>query len=225
MTISGVSFSIYYLFYARRRVDAVLDQELVAYLVILVGATLSVWMVLILEGTYGASWGEALRDSAFSVSSILTTTGFVTADFDKWETSPKLALVLLMFIGGCAGSTAGGNKGHPDPDRLPHDLPGHFQDSASQGRHAAADRREAGARRGADSGARALRCVVRGIRRGGVPRLPPGWTHFDLLSDRGCSNTQRGRTGVGPSRGLRELRDRRPLWMGDTHGLHVARST
>jgi trk system potassium uptake protein len=110
MTISGVSFSLYYLFYARRRFDAVLDQELVAYLAILVGATLLVWMVLILEGTYGASWGEALRDSAFSVSSIITTTGFVTADFDKWETSPKLALVLLMFVGGCAGSTAGGIK-------------------------------------------------------------------------------------------------------------------
>jgi trk system potassium uptake protein len=110
MTISGVSFSLYYLFYSRRRFDAVLDQELLAYLVILVGATLLVWMVLILEGTYGASWGEALRDSAFSVSSILTTTGFVTADFDKWETSPKLALVLLMFVGGCVGSTAGGIK-------------------------------------------------------------------------------------------------------------------
>jgi trk system potassium uptake protein len=110
MAVSGVSFSLYYLFYARRRFDAVLDEELVAYVAILVGATLLVWMVLILEGTYGASWGEALRDSAFSVSSILTTTGFVTADFDKWETSPKLALVLLMFIGGCAGSTAGGIK-------------------------------------------------------------------------------------------------------------------
>jgi trk system potassium uptake protein len=110
MTISGISFSLYYLFYTRRRFDAVLDQELVAYLALLVGATLLVWMVLILEGTYGASWGEALRDSVFSVSSILTTTGFVTTDFDKWDTSPKLALVLLMFVGGCAGSTAGGIK-------------------------------------------------------------------------------------------------------------------
>jgi trk/ktr system potassium uptake protein len=110
MTVSGVSFSVYYLFYTRRRFDAVLDQELLAYLVLLVGATLFVWMVLILQGTYGASWGEALRDSAFSVSSIVTTTGFVTADFDKWDTSAKLVLVLLMFVGGCAGSTAGGIK-------------------------------------------------------------------------------------------------------------------
>jgi trk system potassium uptake protein TrkH len=110
MTASGVSFSLYYLFYARRRFDVVLDQELLAYLVLLVCATLFVWMVLILQGTYEASWGEALRDSAFSVSSIVTTTGFVTADFDKWETAAKFTLVLLMFIGGCAGSTAGGIK-------------------------------------------------------------------------------------------------------------------
>jgi trk system potassium uptake protein len=110
MTASGVSFSVYYLFYARRRFDVVLDQELLAYLVLLVGATLFVWMVLILQGTYGASWGEALRDSAFSVSSIVTTTGFVTADFDKWDAAAKLVLVLMMFVGGCAGSTAGGIK-------------------------------------------------------------------------------------------------------------------
>jgi trk system potassium uptake protein TrkH len=110
MTASGVSFSLYYLFYTRRRFDTVLDEELLAYLALLAGATLVVWMMLVAQGTYGASWGEALRDSAFSVSSIITTTGFVTADFDKWDTSPKLALVLLMFVGGCAGSTAGGIK-------------------------------------------------------------------------------------------------------------------
>jgi trk system potassium uptake protein TrkH len=110
MTASGVSFSLYYLLYTRRRFEVVLDREFLAYLGILLGATLFVWMVLILQGTYGASWGEALRDSAFSVSSIITTTGFVTADFDKWETAAELVLVLLMFVGGCAGSTAGGIK-------------------------------------------------------------------------------------------------------------------
>ena len=110
MTVSGGSFSLYYLFYAQRRFDVVQDRELLAYLALLVGATLFVWMVLILQGTYEASWGEALRDSAFSVSSIITTTGFVTADFDKWDTAAKLVLVLLMFVGGCAGSTAGGIK-------------------------------------------------------------------------------------------------------------------
>jgi trk system potassium uptake protein TrkH len=110
MTASGISFSLYYLLYTRRRFDVVLDRELLAYLGILVGAVLFVWGVLVFEGTYGASVGLALRDSAFSVVSVTTTTGFVTADFDKWDTAAKITLVLLMFVGGCAGSTAGGIK-------------------------------------------------------------------------------------------------------------------
>ena len=111
MVASGVSFSLYYLLYTRRSFDVVLDRELLAYLGILVVAIFSVWGVLIFEGVYEASsWGRALRDSAFSVVSVATTTGFVTADFDKWGTAAKLTLVLLMFIGGCAGSTAGGIK-------------------------------------------------------------------------------------------------------------------
>jgi trk system potassium uptake protein TrkH len=110
MAASGVSFSLYYLLYTRRRLDVVLDRELLVYLGILVGATLLVWGVLVFEGDYEASAGRALRDSAFSVVSITTTTGFVTADFDQWGTAAKLALVLLMFVGGCAGSTAGGIK-------------------------------------------------------------------------------------------------------------------
>ncbi len=111
MVASGVSFSLYYLLYTRRSFDVVLDRELLAYLGILVVAIFSMWGVLIFEGVYEASsWGMALRDSAFSVVSVTTTAGFVTADFDKWETAAKLTLVLLMFIGGCAGSTAGGIK-------------------------------------------------------------------------------------------------------------------
>ena len=111
MVASGVSFSLYYLLYTRRRFDVVLDRELLAYLAILFGAVLLVWGVLIFEGVYEASsWDTALRDSAFSVVSVATTTGFVTADFDKWDTAAKITLVLLMFVGGCAGSTAGGIK-------------------------------------------------------------------------------------------------------------------
>src|ERR687898_1874334 len=68
MVASGVSFSLYYLLYTRRRFDVVLDRELLAYLAILFGAVLLVWGVLIFEGVYGASsWGRALRDSAFTV--------------------------------------------------------------------------------------------------------------------------------------------------------------
>jgi trk system potassium uptake protein len=111
MVASGISFSLYYLLYTRRRFDVVLDRELIVYLGILLGAVLFVWGLLVFEGLYGASsWGRALRDSAFSVVSVATTTGFVTADFDRWDTAAKITLVLLMFVGGCAGSTAGGIK-------------------------------------------------------------------------------------------------------------------
>lgn len=110
MTASGVSFSLYYLLYTRRRLDVLLDRELLAYLGIIVGAVFFLWGVLVFEGDYGDSAGRALRDSAFTVSSIITTTGFITADFDRWDTAAKITLVLLMFVGGCAGSTAGGIK-------------------------------------------------------------------------------------------------------------------
>src|SRR5918998_904658 len=110
MTASGVSFSLYYLLYSQHRYDVVLDRELLAYLGIIVSAVFFLWGILVFEGDYGAAVGRALRDSAFTVSSIITTTGYVTADFDEWDTAAKITLVLLMFVGGCAGSTAGGIK-------------------------------------------------------------------------------------------------------------------
>jgi trk system potassium uptake protein TrkH len=110
MVASGVSFSLYHLLYTRRRLDVLLDRELLAYLGIVVASSLFVWGTLVLGGDYGSSWGTALRDSGFAVSSVITTTGFVTADFDRWDTAARITLILLMFIGGCAGSTAGGIK-------------------------------------------------------------------------------------------------------------------
>jgi trk system potassium uptake protein TrkH len=110
MTASGVSFSLYYLLYTRRRFDVVLDRELLAYLGIIAVSIFFVWGVLVFEGDYGDQAGRALRDSAFTITSIITTTGYVTADFDEWDTAAKITLVLLMFVGGCAGSTAGGIK-------------------------------------------------------------------------------------------------------------------
>ena len=109
MTACGVSFSLYYLLYTRRRFDVVLDREFLAYLGIIVASVLFLWGVLVFEGDYESS-SRAMRDSAFTVTSIITTTGFVTADFDQWDTAAKTILVLLMFVGGCAGSTAGGIK-------------------------------------------------------------------------------------------------------------------
>ncbi len=110
MALSAVSFAIYYLLYTQRSLRVLLDQELLAYVGILVAGVLFVWGILIIEGSYGDSWGQAFRYSAFDVTSVITTTGFVTADYDKWDTGAKFAVLLLMFIGGCAGSTAGGMK-------------------------------------------------------------------------------------------------------------------
>ncbi len=110
MTLSGVSFSLYYLFYSQRRFDVVLDRELLAYLIIIVASVFFVWGILVFEGDYGEDLWRAFRDSAFTVTSIITTTGFVTVDFDEWDTGAAMTLVFLMFIGGCAGSTAGGIK-------------------------------------------------------------------------------------------------------------------
>lgn len=110
MVLSAVSFALYYLLYVQRSLKVLLDRELLAYLGIIVGAILFVWGVLIFEGSYGDSWVRAFRDAAFAVTSIITTTGYVTADFDEWEAGAKFTLVLLMFVGGCAGSTAGGIK-------------------------------------------------------------------------------------------------------------------
>ncbi len=110
MVLSGVSFSLYYLIYTRRRLDAVLDRELLTYLAIIAFAVFFVWGVLVFEGSYADSTLQALRDSAFTVTSIVTTTGFVTADFDTWEAGAQITLIFLMFVGGCAGSTAGGIK-------------------------------------------------------------------------------------------------------------------
>ena len=109
MALSGVSFALYYIVYSRRSLRSLRDPELLTYLGIMVGSVLLVWGVLLVQGDY-ADWPTALRDSAFTVTSIITTTGYVTADFDRWDTVARTTLIVLMFVGGCAGSTAGGIK-------------------------------------------------------------------------------------------------------------------
>ena len=107
MLLFGINFSCYYLLLLGK-VSAVLrDEELRLYLGVVLGSialiTLNVFRL------YGSVW-EALRHSAFQVSTIVTTTGFATTDFDLWPSFSKGILLLLMVIGGCAGSTSGGMK-------------------------------------------------------------------------------------------------------------------
>jgi trk system potassium uptake protein TrkH len=85
------------------------SEELRFYLGVGIFATILVMSVNVLYGTY-ASWPDSLRYSAFQAWSILTTTGFSTADFDQWAPVCKFTLVTLMFMGGMAASTSGGIK-------------------------------------------------------------------------------------------------------------------
>lgn len=107
MLIFGVNFNLYYMILIRRGKNALRSEELWTYLAI-VGIATGAILANILPLTSGFS--EAFRLSAFQVASIITTTGYATTDFNLWPGLSRGILFLLMFIGGCAGSTAGGLK-------------------------------------------------------------------------------------------------------------------
>ena len=117
MVLAGVNFGLYYQL-ARKRFRSVwTDPELRAYLGILLIATLVIAFCIhgktstLMNGQERyLSAPEALRESAFQTTSIQTTTGFTTADFDLWGFVPEAILVALMFVGASAGSTGGGIK-------------------------------------------------------------------------------------------------------------------
>ena len=107
MIIFGVNFNVYFLLLMRKFMQAVRCEEMRWYLGIIAAAT-----TLIFFNAYDAALTAEhnLRNSLFQVASIITTTGFATTDFDLWPVFSKLILVVLMFVGACAGSTGGGLK-------------------------------------------------------------------------------------------------------------------
>ncbi len=107
MIAFGVNFNAYYFILFHYVKKALRMEEVRCYLGIIL-ASIAVLMADTIK-IYG-SFSTALRHSAFQVGSIITTTGFSTADFDLWSQTSKTVLVLLMFIGACAGSTGGGIK-------------------------------------------------------------------------------------------------------------------
>lgn len=107
MILFGIDFSVYYIILLRRFKLLLQSSEVKAYLGILAISTLVICINCV--DLFENIWGS-LRHSAFQVASIMTTTGFSTCDFDKWPELSKSILVLLMFIGACAGSTGGGIK-------------------------------------------------------------------------------------------------------------------
>lgn len=108
MLFAGVNFGLYYAVRRGRGLRALRDPELYAYLGIVLAATaLFTWSLL---GTYEYQPLVALRYGAFQVAAVVTSTGFGTADFDGWPPFVRTGLLLLMFVGGMGGSTAGGFK-------------------------------------------------------------------------------------------------------------------
>ncbi len=107
MLLFGVNFNVYYLILLGRIKDALKSEEVRCYLGIVAAATIAITLNLF-HGL--ANLGLTLRQAFFQVSSIITTTGFATVDFDLWPEFSKHTLVLLMLVGACAGSTGGGLK-------------------------------------------------------------------------------------------------------------------
>ncbi len=108
MVAAGMNFVLHFRLLTGNARSLFSNTELKAYFLIFVAATLMVACKLHLEIYSG--FAEALRYAAFQVASILTTTGYATADYESWPYMAQAVLFLLMFVGGCSGSTGGGIK-------------------------------------------------------------------------------------------------------------------
>ncbi|MGN1418765.1 MAG: TrkH family potassium uptake protein [Acutalibacteraceae bacterium] len=109
MIIFGVNFNVYYLLILRKFKDALKSEELRWYLGIISFSVICITLDTF-KSCYGGHLYNAFHDSAFSVASVISTTGFSTTDFDTWPQFSKFILFVLMFVGACAGSTGGGIK-------------------------------------------------------------------------------------------------------------------
>lgn len=107
MFIFGINFNLYYLLLLKRIKSVLKSTELWVYVGVGIASCLAISVNIY---SSSESFFEALRLSAFQVSSVMTTTGYATADFNLWPGFSKTLLLILMFMGACAGSTAGGLK-------------------------------------------------------------------------------------------------------------------
>lgn len=108
MLIFGVNFALYFRILTGNWRDFVRSEELRWFLAIVGIATLVITLNIL--PLYDGSFFTSLRYAAFQVSSVISTTGYATTDFNLWPVASKMVIVLIMFIGSCAGSTAGGLK-------------------------------------------------------------------------------------------------------------------
>lgn len=107
MFVAGANFALQYRAVRGSRMALAQDEELRAYTGLVVVAIAAVVLFLMRGGT---GFADSLRHGSFQVISILTTTGFASVDFQLWNDQARMVLFILMFIGGCAGSAAGGPK-------------------------------------------------------------------------------------------------------------------
>lgn len=109
MFLAGTNFALHFFLIQGRLKEVIKNREWQFYLsMVLIAIILITFSILRSDLDYNL--GESLRYASFQVVSIVTTTGYATANFELWPTFTKIILILLMFVGGCAGSTGGGMK-------------------------------------------------------------------------------------------------------------------
>lgn len=107
MMVFGINFNLYYFLLVGQVKEVLHDEEAKSYIAIIVATTAAIFVSLTI---WQANLGVSLRSVFFTVSSVITTTGYSTADFGQWGLLPQMLLLFLMFVGGSAGSTSGGLK-------------------------------------------------------------------------------------------------------------------
>lgn len=108
MLLASVNFGLYYHLLSGRVAEFFRDSELRTFFCVVLAA---IWGVVLLQaGASEAPFADVLRDAAFQTASIVSTTGFMTADYTLWCPGAQFVVFVLFFVGGCSGSTAGGIK-------------------------------------------------------------------------------------------------------------------
>jgi trk system potassium uptake protein TrkH len=107
MFLFGINFKFYFLLLMRKVKEAFRIEEVWWYTILYLGATILITLdIFHMVG----SVGDSIKHAAFQVATVMTTTGFATTDFNQWPVFSQMILVILMFVGACAGSTGGGMK-------------------------------------------------------------------------------------------------------------------
>ena len=107
MLLASVNFALYYRLFTGRLREVMGDSELRAFAVVVFVAIVAATLV---EANSDTAFAKTFRDVSFQISSIVSTTGFMTADYTRWCPTAQVVILVLFFIGGCSGSTAGGIK-------------------------------------------------------------------------------------------------------------------